>query len=96
MGYRVEYETTTKRWRGKGSGRFAGLTAAFLVLFLVLVNTYWSQGRMVLSQLLWPGDLTATKQAVEALVEELRWGEPIGDAVEGFCWEILQDADLVG
>lgn len=98
MGYRVEYGPTTQKKRAdRGTGgRRAWLTAAFLALFLVLVNICWPQGREVLNRLLWPGDAGATRQAAESFVEELRSGEPLGDAVEGFCREVLRDANLDG
>ena len=98
MGYRVVYDSVRQeKRRAKSHGaRLTGLTAMFLALFLMMVNVYWPKGREVLQEMIWPGDAAVTRQAAEAFVEELRFGEPIGDAVESFCREIIKSADIYG
>ena len=92
MGYQISYETTIKH-RDRHTGRdkrLVGMTAAFLAVFLLLVNFCWPKGREVLRQILWPADTAM----VEHFVDELRYGVPLGDAVEGFCREVIQNGDL--
>ena len=98
MGYRVEYESAGKRARSSDKPAFrpGTLTAAFLLFFCLLVNACWPRGREVMQAILWPGDPETTQQAVEAFVAELQDGAPLGDAVEGFCREIIQYADIPG
>lgn len=96
MGYRVEYQPAMKNegTMDKRLQRPWALTAAFLIAFGLFTNAFWPDGQKVLQEILWPGDMEVTQQAVEAFVTELRYGEPFTDAVEGFCREILQDADI--
>lgn len=94
MGYRVEYEAMWKigkRTSGEKQ-RIPGLTAAFLLAFVLLVNGFWPRGREVLREILWPGDTAVTAAALETFAQELREGEPVGAAVESFCREIIGEA----
>lgn len=98
MSYRVEYEPMTKR--KKASDRFGlrqiWLTVLCFLLFLQLVHSFWPGGKEVLQEALWPGDPVITRQAAEDFVAALRYGEPLGEAVQGFCREILQGANIGG
>jgi hypothetical protein len=47
------------------------------------------RGRLWFRDLLLPGDEQVTSAALEGMVSDLRSGEPIGEAVETFCREIL-------
>jgi hypothetical protein len=47
------------------------------------------QGRLWLRDLLLPGDEEITASALEGMVSDLRAGEPVREAVEAFCREIL-------
>jgi hypothetical protein len=47
------------------------------------------RGRWWFRDLLLPGDEQVTSAALEGMVSDLRSGEPIGEAVETFCREIL-------
>ena len=47
------------------------------------------QGRLWLRDLMLPGDEEITAAALEGMVEDLRAGEPLGEAVEAFCKEII-------
>lgn len=93
MSYRVEYGPAGEKEKtaGEAGGRLIALTAVCLLTFLILVNVFWPRGRDVLQRILWPGDSEVTQQAVEAFVDELRYGVSIGDAAEGFCLAVLKD-----
>lgn len=96
MGYRVEYEPMMKNERNMDKFRLRPglLTAAAFLTLCLLVNTYWPHGKALLQEILWPGDAAVTQQAVETFVSELHYGQPLGDAVEGFCREILKHENL--
>lgn len=95
MSYRVEYEPVKKvRNVEKRVVRVPALTASCLLLFLLLVNGFWSQGREVLREILLPGDAAVTAAALEEFAQELKMGEPLGDAVEGFCRTVIEEAGI--
>ena len=97
MGYRVEYTPSGAKHfgcRGK-SRRLPLLTAAFFLIFLLLVSAFWPRGMQVLRELLIPGDSEATLAAWETLTGELRAGENVGNAVGSFCREIFRNAGLL-
>lgn len=48
----------------------------------------------MLEEILWPGDKAQTVAALEAMAEELGTGKTLGEAVEGFCREILDGETL--
>ena len=58
-------------------------SAAFAVTLMV------PQGRLWLRDLILPGDEDVTAAALEGIVSDLRSGEPLGEAVDTFCKEIL-------
>ena len=96
MGYRVEYESVGKNGTQKktNSSHILGLTTAFLMLFVLLVHGFWPRGREVLQEMILPGGAAVTAAALEEFAQDLRMGQPLGEAVEGFCREVIADAGL--
>ena len=86
MGYRIEYLSHKKEHR---LWIVLPMTWAFFLLFCLLVHLFWPQGQQLLQELLWPGDAAVTRQAAEAMVQQLRWGVPVSEAVETFCMTII-------
>lgn len=90
MGYRIEYDSGTAvkgavhRSMLKTRRILILLTAVVVTAFLVLPTV-----RRSLRDLLLPGDDTVTAQALQGLVEDLRAGEPVSEAMEVFCREII-------
>ena len=93
MSYYIEYDQKISNTQNVGI-HFPFLTLCFLVLFVVLVNTFWSDGRMILQRILIPGDPETTLDAVHTFLDALRFGEPLSDAAEAFCREILIGAGI--
>ena len=95
MGYRVIY--------GQHAGainkpkhnylRLRTLTAACLLFFALLVRTRWETGADRLRDAFLPGELSAVQQAFSELVEDLRAGEGVQEAMTAFCMEILRETD---
>jgi hypothetical protein len=90
MGYRITYENGVIRkqavrvrqvkWKRWGAGAAAtGLAIALM----------FPAGRLRIRDLLLPGDEEITAAALEGMVSDLRAGEPVGEAVESFCREII-------
>ena len=65
------------------------MSAGFFLLFCLMVYYFWPDGKQFLQELLWPGDAAVNRQAAEVMVQQLRWGEPLADALETFCLTIL-------
>ena len=70
------------------------LTAVCLLVFLLLVNSFWPKGAEVLRSFLLPGDAAVTVAALEDLSAELRNGEDISSALESFCRKVLENARI--
>ena len=68
------------KWKKWG----AAIAAAGLAVTLMV-----PRGRLWVRDILLPGDEDITAAALEGMVSDLRSGEPLGDAVETFCKEIL-------
>ena len=95
MGYRVDYGPGNSEHKGNNSlSRVLVLTAVCLLVFLLLVNSFWPRGAEVLRSFLLPGDAAVTAAALEELSAELQNGEDISSALESFCRKIIQNAHL--
>ena len=92
MGYEIRYAGHEPSSRKPGT-RLPALTAGFFLAFLLLTHAFWPAGASKLRQLVLPGDSEVTGQAVASLVEDLREGQAVGDAVTTFCREILAHAE---
>lgn len=95
MGYVIRYSGEEPKTSPKASrfSRLPGLTAAFLLAFLLLTKLFWPAGSDKLREFLLPGDPDVTAGAITALVEDLREGQPVSDSVTAFCAEILAHAE---
>lgn len=90
MGYQITYDRDVikkKKMRVhkiKWKRVALSVTAAALVVTLAL-----PAGRLWIRDLILPGDEDVTAAALEGLAEDLSAGEPVGEAVETFCREII-------
>ncbi len=94
MGYKIAYDSgmATRTCFEEKRLSFAAMTAAFLLLFGVLTYCFWPAGADKLRKMLIPGDPEVTTKAVSEMVEDLRAGESMDDAVVTFCREIFREA----
>lgn len=69
--------------------RLRMLTAVFLLLFALLVRQWWPQGHQLLSGALLPDGKSPTQNALTAMVAEIGNGEPVLEALSGFCRQII-------
>ncbi|MBQ8237774.1 MAG: hypothetical protein IJZ39_06490 [Oscillospiraceae bacterium] len=88
MGYRIVYGKDAFAETGERKSHLRAMTAGFALALVVLVRIFWPEGTAVLRDVLLPGQSTAFSQ----LTEDLRAGEPIGDAVTAFCRSIVEEA----
>lgn len=94
MGYRIDYNggTVVKKpiYAPKvGKKKIVLLSAAVLTAAFLL----WPMGRRCVRDLLLPGDEDVTAAALSELVNDLSAGEPVGEAVEAFCRDIIADEE---
>ena len=96
MAYRIVYcedpvKTGKERFR---TGRFRLMTAVCFVLFLLSVKLLLDDGLVHIRQVLFPGSVDTTLQALEQLVAQIQAGTKLSDAVTAFCREIIAGAGL--
>lgn len=96
MGYRVDYEPVNMAFRmhSRKGLRLPFLSAAFFVVFLLLVRIFWVSGADALQCLLFPGHWQEAGEALDALLMNLEAGSPFGQCVKAFCREIIREAGL--
>ena len=92
MSYKIVYgpEITAQQQRTTDT-RFRTMVAGFLLLFALTVKVLWPEGTQVLREMLIPTDLNATEQAFQSMMEDLRMGEDLGDAITVFCRQIIEN-----
>lgn len=91
MSYRVEYASFGKKYPTKRkSSSKKGMIAAVLVLVLVFGAISVRLNALPwIKEYLLPGDPEVTAMALEGLVEDLKEGNSLGQAVTAFCKEIM-------
>ena len=94
MGYRITYgQVSGKTYPGAtGKSSFVQFLLCAVLAFLLLTRLFWPEGTAALRELLIPGDSRTTAAAFSALVEDVRQGEALSDALRVFCREVLDDA----
>lgn len=88
MAYRIVYGPEPKPKR-KGIKKWIAPLCGAVLAALLLTGA----GEPVKEWLL-PGDPEVTATALEGLVQGIREGEDLGDAVEAFCREIVENAQI--
>lgn len=99
MSYRIEYGPAIPPQYVKKPKflRLQIMTAVCLLLFSLLVRQLFPAGAQQLRHMFLPGTPTVTQTALDALMCDLRNGEPLGDALTAFCMYIVDhDQTLSG
>lgn len=65
------------------------MTAAWFVLFALLVRLFFPAGSAQLRRMLLPDTHDVTQVALYSFMSDLRSGEKLGDALNAFCAEII-------
>lgn len=96
LAYRIEYASggAIRSDLPRKSSRLAVMTAGAFAAFLILVHVFWPVGDEKLRNILIPGDPDVTVAAFSQMVDQLQCGDPLSDAVEGFCREIFAHAEI--
>ena len=96
MAYRIDYTVNTKyqptpAWQWD---KLAKMAVTFFLIFLLATAIFWPEGRLALQQMVLPCDTEVTAQAFSAMLDQIRGGEALDEAVVAFCQEILSSAEL--
>ena len=94
MGYRIEYgdmKVHKYRRRAKWGSWIAFACVILLVAGAITVKTV---GLTWVQEVLLPGDPVVTAAALDGLVEDLRQGDTLGQAIKAFCQEIMENGQL--
>ena len=91
MSYRIEYNPEKNRkYPLPTAGKPKWLIAVLAIMALMFALQSIDRNYTLKSWLL-PGDPEVTETAFSAMVDDIRGGEPVGDAVTAFCLEIIQN-----
>ena len=90
MAYKILYSPEDARKypisRVEGKGKWLRCTLVCIALCSLLSVP---KVRIALEKWLIPGDVDGTKTALSTMLEQIRTGEPIEEAVSAFCREII-------
>ena len=94
MGYQIRYDAgkAVKTGLKERKRSAVGMVAAGLVALCLFVRLFWPAGMDKLRRMVFPGDPEVTGRAAEQMVSQIHEGVPVGDAVQAFCREILNEA----
>ena len=96
MGYRIVYgktpEKTTFNDRKQQTGKRIAVWTAALIAAVSICWIGWSHPDI--RQYILPGDPQVTGAALDQLIDDIRSGDPVSDAVAAFCKEIIDSAPL--
>ena len=94
MGYQIRYDAgkAVKTGLKERKRSAVGMVAAALVAVCLLVRLFWPAGADKLRQAVMPGDPEITGRAASEMVSQIHEGVPVGDAVQAFCRQILDEA----
>jgi len=96
MSYRITYPSFGEEKKQPIAKRgWTGVAAAAFVAVLVIgAIAVKNTGLTWVKTYLLPGDPAVTAAALDGMVEDLRNGESIGEAVKTFCEEIIAHAGI--
>ena len=94
MGYQIQYGSTViKKYLRDNTDPHKSLLLIIEVVCLCCILAFSVfQHRDLIWEWILPGDPQITKAALTTLGENIRYGIPVGDAIEVFCKEILSGA----
>lgn len=90
MGYRIDYQPggQYKRMRKRRTSVLITV-AAMCALLVILACVYPGNVRILLLELIFPGDAALTIASFDNLVEEMKTGTSFADAFRLFCRQVI-------
>lgn len=92
MGYRILYDNEKMRIEKENRKTFHVKVTSVLLVCLLVIGSLKLIGWDKLKHYLLPGDPEVTESAFICMVENIRSGESVKDAITTFCVEIIEHA----
>ena len=83
---KVEFKPLRKRVKRK--------ILTFVAIAFTVIGITQAVGSDAVKEFLLPGDPAVTEAALTGMIEDIRAGESVGDAITAFCREILDSAGI--
>ncbi len=96
LGYRIQYGPMAKgevQWNRKRIGRLKAKTMWLLAVLSILLLAV-AQRHGILEKLLIPGNPEVTKAAYIQFKQDVKEGEPVGEAITAFCRTVIENANI--
>lgn len=96
MGYRIHYgENVKMEFIPETKPKSEILTKLiWTLIFCCSIAFAISKNKDAIINYLLPGNKEVTRTAITAFAEDLRQGQPLGDAAVAFCREIIDNANI--
>lgn len=97
MSYHIEYGPVNlpKHAENHKPLRLRIITAVFLLSFALMVRQFFPASADRLRRILLPCTPTVTQQALDYMMNDLRSGEPLGQAFTTFCTYIIDNDEAL-
>ena len=91
MSYQIVYDSLPSRnsKRVPVLSRSGLLAFVFFCALILIVFTFWEEGRNILCYLMIPGDTEKTLHSLEIFMGNLRNGSSFVNAAEAFCADVF-------
>lgn len=94
MGYQIKYDAIGVKKQRKHLNWRRWVVSISILLLIAGAITVKTVGLTWVQEVLLPGDPEVTAMALESLVEDLRGGDTLGQAIKAFCEEIMANGHL--
>ena len=92
MGYRIDYQPVKKvRGAERNRASLSCLTAVCFLIFALLINLYWPQGKNILHRIIFPGKAAVMAAALDSAAENMRSGDNVYQALVTFGKNLIED-----
>lgn len=95
MAYRVDYTDGGRQAAVHEKKHSIRAVLICFFLFLIFVQLFWPQGKEAIQKLLLPGATETVWAAVDVFADQVRTGEPVGEALETLCRNVFLNAGIL-
>ncbi len=92
MGYRILYDNERMQINRDNSKHFGSRIISVMLICLLVLGSLKLIGWDKVKHYMLPGDPAVTETAFNSMIESIRAGESVKDAVTAFCVEIIDNA----
>ena len=92
MSYRIDYNPENRKKYPMKKTKTTSWLIYTLVVIAVIFTAQKACKNEAIKTVLLPGDPEITSSAISTMIDDVKSGEPIKDAVTAFCLEIIHNA----